>query len=161
MSKKIKVLFVCMGNICRSPTAEAVFRHLIDQESLSNKFDIESAGTHNYHVGEPADERSTAVASKRGFDMKQNIGRQVKKADLMKFDYIIAMDKQNYDNLKFISNSEFDQKISLFLNNAPELGLRDVPDPYFGGGDGFEKVLDIIEIGAKGFLQSLKNNDIV
>ena len=145
-----------MGNICRSPTAEGVFRKEIEDAGLAKDFFVDSAGTHSYHVGKPADARAIEAAACRGYDLSRNIGRQVSKTDLTHFDYVLAMDRQNYNHLQSMAGGTHDGKISLFLNFAPELGAQDVPDPYFGGNDGFEYVLDIIQTGSKGLLESIR-----
>ena len=156
MSHPIHILFVCMGNICRSPTAEVIFSQKIKDLDLEKSFVIESAGTHDYHVGEAPDVRSTQAAAKRGFDISKNKGRQVARSDLDRFDYLIAMDRQNYSFLKSLSSADTKNKIYLFLDFSPEIELHDVPDPYFGGVDGFEHVLDIIENGSKNIIKSIR-----
>ena len=150
------VLFVCMGNICRSPTAEGVFRKLVTDESLALEYVIESAGTHAYHVGEPADERSVRAAARRGIDISANVGRQVKKSDFGRFDHVLAMDRMNHRMLATLGGGKAEGRLRLFLDYAPELGLKDVPDPYFGGGGGFERVLDIVQTASRGLLDAIR-----
>jgi len=156
MIQPVRVLFVCMGNICRSPTAEGVFRQIVSNAGLDQEFVVESAGTHAYHIGEPADDRSVQAAARRGINISQCIGRQVTRSDFDRFDYVLAMDQQNHRQLKALGGSKADSKLHLFLDFAPELGLRDVPDPYFGAGDGFEQVLDIVQAGATALLESIR-----
>jgi len=154
---KIKLCFVCMGNICRSPTAEGVFQNLIDQRGLSDRFFIDSAGTHAYHVGEPPDSRSQRAALARGIAIEQQRARQVTVEDLDHFDMLLAMDEQNYRGLQQLASSDFHrQRIRLMMEFAPALPERDVPDPYYGeGGRGFERVLNLLEHAAEGLLAEL------
>ena len=156
--KKIKVLFVCMGNICRSPTAEGVFTHLIEAVKLSSHFEIDSAGTHAYHIGEQPDHRSQQAAKTRGIDLSQQRARKVIYGDFEDYDYLLAMDNNNYKTLIDACPTEYQQKISYFLDYAPELESREVPDPYYGGENGFEKVLTMIEAASQGFLHALKTS---
>ena len=156
MAQPVRILFVCMGNICRSPTAEGVFRQVVADEGLSSDFVVESAGTHAYHVGQPADDRSVRAAARRGIDLSDSVGRQFARSDFERFDYVLAMDRQNHRQLKSFGGDKAKGKLHLFLDFAPELGLRDVPDPYFGGGDGFERVLDIVQTGSKALLESIR-----
>ena len=156
MTRPVRILFVCMGNICRSPTAEGVFRKVIADAGIADDFEVDSAGTHAYHIGEPADERSQRAAARRGYDLSACVGRQVTKADFDRFDYVLAMDRQNHRELKSLGGAEAKGKLHLFLDFVPELGIRDVPDPYFGGGDGFERVLDIVQTAAQALLESLR-----
>lgn len=152
---KIKVLFVCMGNICRSPTAEGVFRHHIKQANLTDKIDIDSAGTHAYHIGNSPDQRSQLAAQKRDIDISDLQARIVTEKDLAHFDYILAMDQQNFTILKSKANAEQLKKIYLFMHFASEYHEMEVPDPYYGGEQGFEKVLDMIETASQGFINFL------
>ena len=150
------MLFVCMGNICRSPTAEGVFRKLVRDERVEEWFDIDSAGTHAYHVGNPPDERAQQTALVRGIDIRDLRARQVTVADFEVFDHILVMDKQNLDTLMFVCPKAHSHKLKLFLEYAPGLKKREVPDPYYGGVRGFEEVLDLVEKAAKGFLATLR-----
>jgi len=152
----IKVLFVCMGNICRSPTAHGVFEHLVMQASLAQRIEIDSAGTHAYHVGEQPDKRAQATALNRGFDLSSQRARRVKKADFNYYDYVIAMDKDNLANLLEICPQEQSNKVSLFLNYSSHVDEEEVPDPYYGGSKGFERVLDMVELAADGLLSEIK-----
>ena len=152
---KISVLFVCMGNICRSPTAEGVFRHLVNETGLSERFDIDSAGTHAYHVGEPPDRRATAAAERRGISLANIAARRVSNEDFERFDFIIAMDEDNQQRLLDQAPEEYRSKVSLFLSFA-DGDEREVPDPYYGGTAGFERVLDLIESASRAMLRSLE-----
>lgn len=152
----IKVLFVCTGNICRSPTAEAVFRSLVRDHGLDSRIGVDSAGTHAYHVGEPPDARSTQAARRRGIDLTELRARKVRPADFSDFDLVLAMDRSHQHALQALCPPGFQDRLHLFLSFAPQVGLRDVPDPYYGGADGFEKVLDMIEAGSRGLLDHVK-----
>ncbi|PKM12433.1 MAG: phosphotyrosine protein phosphatase [Gammaproteobacteria bacterium HGW-Gammaproteobacteria-3] len=159
--KKIKVLFVCMGNICRSPTAEGVFTHLINTQDLQHYFDIDSAGTHAYHVGEAPDHRAQKAAQERGIALEHLRARKVIIGDFFDYDYLLAMDEENYTTLINACPEENKHKIKYFLEYAPHLGVREVPDPYYGGRFGFERVLDLVEAAALGFLTALKEQGIL
>ena len=152
-----KVLFVCMGNICRSPTAEGVFRHHAELAGMAERLHIDSAGTHAYHVGEPADQRARAAAERRGMSLDGIRARRVRREDFEHFDYIIAMDKDNLARLRDESPSEHHHKLRLLLEFAagPE---REVPDPYYGGSAGFERVLDLVEAASRGLLETLSRD---
>ncbi|HTH17628.1 MAG TPA: low molecular weight protein-tyrosine-phosphatase [Magnetospirillum sp.] len=152
----IKVLFVCTGNICRSPTAEGVFRALVEGEGLADRIVADSAGTHGYHVGEPPDGRSTAAAAKRGIELCSLRARKVRPADFDEFDLVLAMDRGHYDILRRLCPPGRADRVRLFLDFAPELGIKDVPDPYYGAGDGFERVLDMVEAGSRGLLDHIR-----
>jgi protein-tyrosine phosphatase len=147
-----------MGNICRSPTAEGVFRKLARKEGLEERFAIDSAGTHAYHVGSPPDERAQKTALARGIDLGNLRARQVTIADFNAFDHILVMDRQNYDTLMFVCPKPHAHKVKLFLDYAPGFKTADVPDPYYGGDKGFERVLDMIELAARGFLNSVRDS---
>ena len=153
--EKESVLFVCMGNICRSPTAEGVFRHLVEEGGLSDHIEIDSAGTHAYHVNEPPDRRATAAADRRGYSLAAIRARRVVDTDFERFDYIIAMDRDNVERLVEQADVEHHDKIRLFLEFAN--GHEDeVPDPYYGGAAGFERVLDLVEEASRGLLEMLR-----
>lgn len=152
----VKVLFVCMGNICRSPTAEGVFRHLVTSQTLHKKILIDSAGTHAYHIGEQPDPRAINTARQRGVDLARLRARRVTAQDLEQFDYILAMDRDNHQNLLAICPPGHEHKVRLFLEFAPELDFDEVPDPYYGGISGFDRVLDMIEAASEGLLQELR-----
>lgn len=137
---KIGVLFVCTGNICRSPTADAVFQNIVQKRGMEGVFIVDSAGTHGYHVGEPPDDRSVAVAKGRGVDMSHLRARQVVREDFERFDYILAMDGGHYSFLNGLSGQGGRAKLLAFSAN-------DVPDPYYGSLAGFEHVYDVVEKG--------------
>ena len=152
-ANKPSVLFVCLGNICRSPTAEAVFRHKAKQAGLDMV--IDSAGTHGYHIGKAPDKRSIATGELKGYSFKGLKCRRVEESDFEEFDYIMAMDESNYENLMEISNGVNRDRIHYFLDFAPG-DDKEVPDPYYGGKRGFELVLDLIEKASDGFIAHLK-----
>jgi protein-tyrosine phosphatase len=155
-----KILFVCMGNICRSPTAEGYFAKLVSSNGLADKFEIDSAGTHGYHVGSAPDKRSQHAAAQRGFFISNLRARQIKLSDFSYFDYILVMDQLNLDHLQSLCPMQYKDKITKFLEFAPESGIDDVPDPYQEGADGFELVLDLIEAASFGFLNYLQKHKI-
>lgn len=140
-----RVLFVCMGNICRSPTAEGVARALAEKAGVAQHFEFDSAGTHSYHIGEPPDRRAREAAARRGYDLSPLRARQVEAADFLRFDLILAMDRHNLQLLRHACPAEHRGKLKLFLEFAPELGVDEVPDPYYGGPEGFDEVLDLVE----------------
>jgi protein-tyrosine phosphatase len=151
-----KVLFVCMGNICRSPTAEGVFRHLVQTSGLAHAIHIDSAGTHDYHVGDSPDRRAQQAAALRGYDLGSLRGRQVSAEDFEEFDFILAMDRDNLANLRRNCPPEHAHKLSLLLDFSSLYRSREVPDPYYGGSQGFENVLDMVEDAAHGLLERIK-----
>ncbi len=150
-----KVLFVCMGNICRSPSAEAILLKKVQEQQLENNFYIDSCGTHGYHEGQGPDQRSIEAALNRGIDISNSIARRVKNSDFKNFDYIIAMDHQNIDFLKNISSVDDHKKLSLFLEYSDGTEYIEVPDPYYGGDRGFELVLDLLDTAAEGLIRHL------
>lgn len=145
---------VCLGNICRSPTAEVVFRELVIAKKLEHCFEIDSAGTGSWHIGHSPDTRAIAAAKNRNYDMSALVARQVSPADMKTFDYIFAMDRQNLHDLLDLSSPEYHSKISLFLNHGSS-ETDEVPDPYYSGADGFELVLDLIEDAAGNLVRKL------
>jgi protein-tyrosine phosphatase len=158
MNSTNSVLFVCMGNICRSPSAEAVFQAMIDEQDLGDQISCDSAGTIGFHAGQPADRRMRAAAEKRGYDLK-SIARQVRPDDFASFDHIIAMDLDNLEGLRSIGHGmEGKAKLSLMCDYARKHDLREVPDPYYGGRQGFELVLDLLEDACAGLLDELKTS---
>lgn len=152
----IKILFICMGNICRSPTAQGIFEQLVAEAGLDDVVHIDSAGTHAYHVGNQPDERATRAARRRGIDLTTQRARQVSVDDFHSFDYLIAMDHSNRDDLLAGCPQEHRGKIRLLLEFSEEEGPIDVPDPYYGGVHGFERVLDLVEGGARGLLHEIE-----
>jgi protein-tyrosine phosphatase len=155
--EKIKVLFVCMGNICRSPTAEGVFAKLLKEQNIEDYFVLDSAGTHAHHVGEPPDLRAQHAALERDIELTHLRARKVIMGDFEDFDFLLAMDDDNYVALMDACPEEYKNKINYFLDFAPQLVTREVPDPYFGGKYGFEQVLDMAEAASVGFLTRLQN----
>lgn len=153
---KVKVLFVCMGNICRSPSAKGVFSYMVETSDLAPYVEVDSAGTHDYHVGRKADERSLAAALKRGIDMATHRARQVSDEDFACYDYILVMDQRNHSHLMRDCPPEYRDKIHYFMDFAPQLNVKEVPDPYYGGEDGFEHVLDLIEAASAGLMSEIR-----
>jgi len=156
MASVVSVLFVCTGNICRSPTAEGIFRALVEREGLCDRISADSAGTHGYHIGEKPDPRSRAAAKERGVCLDNLRARQFKPADFEKFDLVLAMDRGHERQLAGWCPPSARDRLRLFMSFAPELGVLDVPDPYYGAGDGFEHVLDLIEVGSAGLLRHIR-----
>ena len=156
----VKVLFVCMGNICRSPTAEAVFRARVEEASLAQQILIDSVGTHDYHIGKSPDKRTQHAAKQRGYDMSDLRGRQVELADFSRFDYVLAMDNDNMAILYRLCPKEQRGRLGMFLQYASKHKQREVPDPYYGGEDGFERVLDMVEDAAEGLLRHIKEQHL-
>lgn len=140
-----KILIVCMGNICRSPTAEAVFRQKVREAGLEKHVTVDSAGTHGFHAGEAPDARASRAAKKRGYDMDDLVARQITKEDFVQYDLILAMDWDNHAMLQQVAARQFHHKIKLLMSFATEHESAVVPDPYYGGADGFETVLDYVE----------------
>jgi protein-tyrosine phosphatase len=153
---RVNILLVCMGNICRSPTAEGVLRALVEREELSAFFEIDSAGTHGYHVGEPPDPRATRAALRRGYDLSPLRARRINEIDFRHFDCILAMDRENLALLQRGCPSEHRHKLGLFLEYAVGSDEDEVPDPYYGGEDGFEHVLDLVEDAARGLIAAMR-----
>ncbi len=156
--KKYGILFVCTGNICRSPIAEGVFRHYVEKSGLSDRFLIDSAGTHGYHIGEAPDSRGVAAAMARGIDMSDLRARKVTARDFNDFDLILAMDTGHYDIMRPMALPDCRARLSMFMDFAPGAGIIDVPDPYYGGEAEFEYVLDLAEQGVTGLLKHLKTD---
>jgi protein-tyrosine phosphatase len=146
-----------MGNICRSPTAEGVFRRLVQERASHLPIEIDSAGTHDYHVGEPPDSRSVAAAARRGIDLRSLRARQVSDEDFERFDLIVAMDRLNHVTLLERAPPVAHERIRLFMEYAGDRNVEDVPDPYYGGPLGFEQVLDLAEEAAAGLLDEILN----
>lgn len=154
--KSVQVLFVCLGNICRSPTAQGVFREQVRRAGLVDAIVIDSAGTSGWHIGEPPDRRATAAAKLRGYDIGDLRGRQLIENDFYVFDYVLAMDNENLVNIKSITPAGYTGHVGLFLDFSRQEEYREVPDPYYGGGRGFETVLDLVEDGCQGLLEDIK-----
>lgn len=147
-----KVLFVCLGNICRSPTAEGVLRAIAAQEFPSVEIEIDSAGTADYHTGEPPDRRTVAAARRRGYELAGLRARQVQPVDFDRFDLVLAMDRSNLAELESRRPQLATAQLALFMEFAPDAGVSEVPDPYYGGVEDFERVLDLCEAAARGLL---------
>jgi len=155
LARVTRVLFVCLGNICRSPLAENVFRHLVEEAGRAAEFEIDSAGTGSWHVGEPPDERAEAVARARGIQVRGH-ARQVTPADLVEFDYVLAMDRDNLRDLeRMAGRGHATARIELLRSYDAERDGDDVPDPYYGGPGGFERVFDIVSSSCRSLLASL------
>lgn len=153
----LKVLLVCMGNICRSPTAESVLRAHVERDGLGASFEIDSAGTHGYHVGEPPDPRASKAAANRGYDLSRLRARRVNDLDFKHFDCILAMDRENLSLLQRACPAEYRHKLGLFLEYAANYDEEEVPDPYYGGEDGFERVLDLVEDATRGLIAAMRS----
>ncbi|HSQ80752.1 MAG TPA: low molecular weight protein-tyrosine-phosphatase [Casimicrobiaceae bacterium] len=153
---RASVLFVCMGNICRSPTAEAVFRDHAGRAGLGGRLLIESAGTGDWHVGEPPDHRAIVHARRRGYDLAALRARQVQRQDFTRFAWILAMDMRNLRDLVAMRPSAYPGHLGLLLDFVPDAGMREVPDPYYGGPEGFEHVLDLMELASVALLARIR-----
>ncbi|HKL14849.1 MAG TPA: low molecular weight protein-tyrosine-phosphatase [Balneolaceae bacterium] len=151
-----KIVFVCLGNICRSPTAEGIFQHLVNERGLDPYFYVDSAGTSAYHIGEPANSKSQKLANEHGVELRSR-ARQFEKNDLEEFDLIVAMDRENLANIKSLDGSkDYEEKIVLLRDFDPNPGDGEVPDPYFGGMDGFKNVFDIVKRSSEALLDELE-----
>lgn len=158
--EKVKVLFVCMGNICRSPTAQGVFENLVVSQGLAERILIDSAGTHAYHVGNPPDRRSQEAAKDRGVDLSGQRARKVELLDFERFDYILAMDRTNLQDLQALLGVPQHERLHLFMTFADRWNVDEVPDPYYGGTSGFERVLDMVEDAAAGLLEHIRRTHL-
>ena len=154
--KEIKVLFICMGNICRSPTAHSIFRKMVMGKGLQEFISTDSAGTHAYHVGNSPDNRSVEAALIRGIDMRDLRARQLDDDDFEKFDYLLVADNDNYHLTREGCPIEHRHKIKYMLDFATRSSIKEVPDPYYGQGNGFERVLDLLEDACEGLLSELE-----
>lgn len=154
----MRVLFVCLGNICRSPTAEGVMRHLVAADEAAGRWVLDSAGTADYHVGKPPDSRSQRAARRRGIDLSGLRARQICAEDFMRFDLILAMDDNNLLDLRRRRPAAATATMHLFMDFAPEVGVREVPDPYYGDEEGFESVLDLCMAAGRGLLQTARRH---
>jgi len=151
-----QVLFVCLGNICRSPTAEGVFRGAVERAGLAARVRVDSAGIGDWHVGEPPDRRAIAAARERGYDLARLRGRQVSRADFGEFDWILAMDRANLRALHALRPPDYAGHLGLFLDLAPHLGRSEVPDPYYGGAADFAHVLDLVEQASEALIERVR-----
>lgn len=156
----VRVLFVCLGNICRSPTADGVFRKVVEDEGLVDRIQVDSAGTAAYHVGESPDSRSVAAAARRGYDLSPLRARQARSQDFEDFDLVLAMDLDNLRNLERLCPSGREDRLGLFLDFAENFSEREVPDPYYSGARGFDLVLDMVEDGCRGLLKHLRQEHL-
>jgi protein-tyrosine phosphatase len=152
----VRVLFVCMGNICRSPTAQGVFHRVVEEAGLAHRIDVDSAGTHGYHIGAPPDPRARDSARRRGIQIDTHRARRVTRIDMEEFDYVVAMDSDNLADLETLCPAGHEHKLVRLMDFAPHRGERDVPDPYYGGQRGFELVLDMVEEAARGLLERIR-----
>ncbi len=157
-SGRIAVLFVCMGNICRSPTAEGAFRALVERAGLADAVEIDSAGTHGYHAGAMPDQRAQRAARDQGFRIDHLRARQLERRDFEHFDLLLAMDYDNLDELRARCPPGAEEKLRLLMTFAPQTGCDEVPDPYYGGRDGFELVLKLVRAGCQGLLEHLRQD---
>jgi protein-tyrosine phosphatase len=153
----VRVLFVCLGNICRSPTAEGVFRAVLAREAPDLEVDVDSAGTAAYHVGEPPDPRTQSAARVRGYELSALRARVVEPADFERFDLILAMDEENAETLRRRAPRDKRNRVKLFLEFADGVDETEVPDPYYGGARGFEHVLDLVEAASRGLVEHLRS----
>lgn len=156
MSNRVRVLFVCLGNICRSPTAEGVFRHQLERHGLADDVGVDSCGTGSWHVGKGPDERARQSAASRGIDIGHLRARQFRPEDLDEFDYVLTMDRQNLADVRDIWQQQGGTEPKLFLDFLPGGHEDEVPDPYFGGDEGFERVLDLITDASEGLLADIR-----
>jgi len=155
--RSARVLFVCLGNICRSPTAEGVLRFLAARDAPLLRLEIDSAGTANYHLGAPPDLRSQRAALRRGIDISGQRARQVSDADFTRFDLILAMDRENLRELQAMKPKRSTASVQLFMDYAPDTNMAEVPDPYYGDAAAFDEVLDLTAAASRGLLESLQN----
>ncbi len=154
----VRVLFVCMGNICRSPLAQGVFENVLRREGLEDEVFVDSAGTGHWHVGSPPDERALSAASLRGLDLSAQRARQIAREDCQNFDYILTMDEENYHMVSSLCRGS--AVVRPFLDFATGSPEREVPDPYYGGPDGFEHVLDLVEEASEGLLEDIRERHL-
>lgn len=150
-----RILFVCTGNICRSSTAEGVLRHYIAEAGLGDAIETASAGTHGYHIGEPPDPRTVAAARRRGFDLSAQRARKLRMEDFHTYDLILAMDRGHFAHLESLRPNDARAEVRMYLEYHPDRSHTDVPDPYYGGAEGFEQVLDMVEHASKALLQKI------
>ena len=155
----ISILFVCTGNICRSPTAEGVFRHLVAEAGLESRFRIESAGTEGYHAGSPPDHRAVKIAGKKGVSLAGQVARPLERDDYQSFDYIYAMDGEHFYELHQRAPKERRAKIDMFLSLVPQLNTKEVPDPWYGSESDFEHVYRLVDAGARAILDTIRKEN--
>ena len=155
----VRVLFVCMGNICRSPLAQGVFEDVLRREGLENEVFVDSAGTGSWHVGEPPDERAQRSARLRGLDLSSQRARRLRPEDCERFDYILFMDEENRRLVEPLCKGGT-AEVRLFLDYAPEFPQREIPDPYYGGREGFELVMDLVEAASEGLLEDIRRQHL-
>lgn len=160
MEEKIRILFVCTGNICRSPTAEVVFRDLLRKRGLESRVEVRSSGTQAYHVGEGADPRSTSHAAARGYDLSGHLASRFSRRDLEEYDWILCMDRSHLEFVKDASHEGQKARVELFLKYAQRGPALDMPDPYYGGDRGFEDVIDLCEAASSGLLDAILATDL-
>lgn len=153
--RPVRVLFVCTGNICRSPTAEGVARRAFAAAGLSAQVEFDSAGTHDYHVGEPPDSRTRQAAERRGYDLSSLRARRLESVDFERFDLLLAMDRGHLQEMQRMCPPHLKQRVGLFMKYAPQASADEVPDPYYGDGGGFEHVLDLCEAAVGGLLERI------
>lgn len=156
MTTPVRVLFVCLGNICRSPTAHGLFLKQLDEAGLSGRVEVDSAGTGHWHIGKAPDARATQAAAARGVDLTSLRARLVSAEDFQTFDYVLAMDHSNLRDLQAMSPDGHKAHLRLFLDFARDSDTEEVPDPYYGGDQGFEQVLDLVQDASRGLLQHLR-----
>jgi protein-tyrosine phosphatase len=155
---KVSVLFVCLGNICRSPTAHGVFQGMVDSHGFSESISVDSAGTGDWHIGHSPDQRTALVAQTKGYDLSTLRARLVTSDDFDQFDYIIAMDKANLSDLNAMRPDHYTGHLSLFLDFSEQADYSEVPDPYYGGDNGFELVFNLVEAASRGLLLHIQNH---
>lgn len=158
MTEKVKVLFVCLGNICRSPTAHGVFEQIVEKAGLSEKILVDSCGTGQWHIGQPPDDRTQKAALKRGYDLSYLRARRLESEDFQRFDYILPMDQRNLEDVLAMQPDNFTGKVQLMLEYGNGNDVKEVPDPYYGGKDGFEYVLDLLEQASANLLKEIQQN---
>ena len=156
-NSKISILFVCMGNICRSPTAHGVFQALVEKHGLGDRISVDSAGTHSYHIGSTPDPRSQHTAQSRGVDLSRLRARQFRSEDFLEFDYLIAMDRSNFTQMAAIKPDKASARLDLMLDYSQQYDAKEVPDPYFGN-DGFELVFDMVSEASEGLLRHIREH---
>jgi protein-tyrosine phosphatase len=155
-SSRVGVLFVCLGNICRSPTAQGVFEHLLAEQGMTDRIHVDSAGTHAYHVGEPPDDRARKAAMNRGIDLSRQRARRLEAGDLQRFHYVLAMDRDNLANIRALMKTTPMGQVGLMMEHSRAWTEKEVPDPYYGGTHGFERVLDMIDDASRGLLAQIR-----